>query len=108
MGRADPDDGFLRARSPGVHAVSIEAPVLLAHGATDRTVGRLQSDVMASALRSHNRTVLYLVLPGEGHSIRNPANRLRFLALTEQFLSSALGGRVEPRGSQDDFSPFLR
>jgi dipeptidyl aminopeptidase/acylaminoacyl peptidase/TPR repeat protein len=108
VGRADPDDAFLRARSPSGHAASINAPLLLAHGASDRTVERLQSDLMASALRSYKRTVVYLVLPGEGHSLRNPANRLRFLALTEQFLSASLGGRVEPRGSQDDFTPFLR
>ena len=108
MGSPDPDDALLRARSPVFSAQSIKAPLLLVHGASDRRVERLQSDLMASALGEHKRRFGYLVLPGDGHGFLDPSNRLRLAAATEWLLADVLGGRFERLSPQEDLKPFVR
>ncbi|GAC34726.1 hypothetical protein [Paraglaciecola polaris] len=44
---------------------------------------------------------MYL-FPNEGHGFNKPENSLAFFAVTEAFLGSCLGGRVEAIG--DDFT----
>jgi dipeptidyl aminopeptidase/acylaminoacyl peptidase len=108
VGPVEPDDAFLRARSPLHHVASIKAPLLMAHGANDATVSRVQSDVMVAALRRYDQPVTYLVLPGDGHAFYRPENRLRLFALAELFLGQALGGKVEPPSAREAWGAFLR
>jgi hypothetical protein len=42
--------------------------------------------------------VTYVVYPDEGHGFAKPTNNIAFNAVTENFLSSCLGGRAEPIG----------
>ncbi|MEO1361129.1 MAG: hypothetical protein AAFU81_12375, partial [Pseudomonadota bacterium] len=42
------------------------------------------------------------LFPDEGHGFARPENRLAFFGVTEGFLATCLGGRVEPIG--DDFT----
>ena len=108
VGLVVPDDASLRARSPLHHVRSVRSPLLMAHGANDVTVGRVQSDVMVAALRKNEKPVMYLVLPGDGHAFQRAESRLRFFALAELFLAQVLGGRVEPPSPREDWEPFLR
>ena len=63
---------------------------------------------MAAAMREHKRESYYMVLPGDGHDLLNPANRLRLAEATEAFLARVLGGRLEPPASDEGLKPFVR
>ena len=84
----------MTARSPMTVLDKIRRPLLVAHGGSDVRVARQQSDRMVTALRSRGVDVDYLVLEGEGHSIRSLRNQVRLSESTEQFLGRHLGGRV--------------
>jgi hypothetical protein len=45
--------------------------------------------------------VTYVLFPDEGHGFQRPPNAIAFNAITEQFLSSHLGGRVEPSSAAE-------
>jgi hypothetical protein len=49
-------------------------------------------------MRAKGLPVTYVLYPEEGHGFAEPANRISFFAITEAFLGTHLGGRVEPIG----------
>ena len=67
IGDPDRNRDLMIAASPALQAKSIQAPVLLQHGALDGIVGVEQSRTMLRALRSAGRKVDYFEYPTEGH-----------------------------------------
>jgi dipeptidyl aminopeptidase/acylaminoacyl peptidase len=88
----------LEARSPLFKHEQIKKPLLIGQGANDPRVKQAESDQIVAALKSKNIPVTYVLYPDEGHGFARPENRLSFYAITESFLATHLGGRVEPIG----------
>jgi dipeptidyl aminopeptidase/acylaminoacyl peptidase len=108
VGTVADDSARLESISP-LHLVhEIRGGLLVAHGAVDPVVDRVQGDLMVSALRTLGGPVAYLLLPAQGHDLDRPLNRLRYHALAEQVLARYLGGRLEPTHAHEDPGPFLR
>jgi dipeptidyl aminopeptidase/acylaminoacyl peptidase len=89
---------FLQSRSPLTFADKITKPLLIAQGANDPRVKQAESDQIVAAMKKKGIPVTYLLYPDEGHGFARPENRMSFYAVTEQFLSRCLGGKVEPVG----------
>lgn len=107
LGRIERDDALLKAQSPLFAVERMRAPLLMAHGANDPNVSRLESDQFVAAARARRTSVEYLVFD-EGHGLVRPENRLRFYAAAEQFLAQHLGGRLEPPAPDEDWRPLRR
>jgi dipeptidyl aminopeptidase/acylaminoacyl peptidase len=90
---------LLKERSPLTFADRIERPLLIGQGANDPRVNVRESDQIVAAMAAKNIPVTYVVFPDEGHGFARPANNIAFNAVTENFLSSCLGGRAEPIGT---------
>jgi dipeptidyl aminopeptidase/acylaminoacyl peptidase len=99
-GDPDTEEGrrFLKSRSPLTYVKHIKKPLLIAQGANDPRVHRIESDQIVRAMRKNKIPVTYLVYPDEGHGFARPENNLSFYAVVEQFLAKNLGGRSEPIG----------
>jgi len=104
VGNPTTEEGLalLKARSPITHVDKIEKPLLIGQGANDPRVKQAESDQIVDAMKSRYIPVTYVLYPDEGHGFNKPENNLSFFAVTEAFLGSCLGGRIEPIG--DDFS----
>jgi len=76
-----------RARSPVSLASSLRAPVLLLHGADDRSVRPEQTAALARALAANGTVVERHVYAGEGHGWRAPETVADELARIDAFLS---------------------
>ena len=90
VGDVDKEPEFLQSRSPLFHADRIEIPLLIAQGANDPRVKVAESEQIVSVLRAKGKPVEYLLFPDEGHGFAKPANRLKFYAAAEEFLSRHL------------------
>lgn len=90
---------LLKERSPLTYADKIERPLLIGQGANDPRVNVRESDQIVAAMRAKNIPVTYIVFPDEGHGFARPENNIAFNAVTENFLTSCLGGRSEPIGT---------
>jgi len=95
------EDGrkLLRERSPLWRADQIRRPLLIAQGANDPRVKQPESDQIVAAMKAKSLPVTYVLYPDEGHGFARPQNRTSFYAVSEAFLSTCLGGRFEPVGS---------
>ena len=89
----------LLARSPLTRVDQIRRPLLIAQGANDPRVTKLESDQLAAAMVERKIPVTYVLYPDEGHGFAVPENRVSFYAVSEAFLSRCLGGRFQPVGS---------
>jgi dipeptidyl aminopeptidase/acylaminoacyl peptidase len=79
------------ANSAITHASQIKAPVLLLHGADDKSVPPVQSAELEDAVRRAGTPVERHVYDGEGHGWRHAATVADELARTESFLSRRMG-----------------
>jgi dipeptidyl aminopeptidase/acylaminoacyl peptidase len=86
----------LRIVSPTHIVDQIVRPLLVVQGGNDPWGIQSQAEEMVSRLRDRNAPVEYLLLEGEGRSIQNWENHLRFYRVLESFLATHLGGRVSP------------
>jgi dienelactone hydrolase len=77
----------------------IKKPLLIGQGANDPRVKQSESDQIVQAMKAKNIPVSYVLFPDEGHGFARPVNNIAFNAVTENFLSSCLGGRAEPIGT---------
>jgi len=107
LGRLDEPE-FLRSRSPLYKADQIRAPLMIIQGANDVRVKQAESDQIVTAMRHNGRDVVYIVFPDEGHGFARPENNLVFTAAAEAFFAKYLGGRVEPEGSGESATSFLK
>jgi dipeptidyl aminopeptidase/acylaminoacyl peptidase len=89
------DKDFLWSRSPLARADQIRIPLLIAQGANDPRVKQAESEQIVAALAKAGIEHEYMLFPDEGHGFAKPANRLRFYAAADEFLSRYLGGRSE-------------
>jgi dipeptidyl aminopeptidase/acylaminoacyl peptidase len=81
----------LRETSPVHHASRVRAPLLMVHGAEDRTVPVEQSrDMVAALARAGTPNVRYVELPRGDHALSREDDRLRLFLEMERFLSRYL------------------
>jgi len=79
--------GFeLESISPLAQVARLRTPILIAHGAADDNVPVIQSVQLHDALTKLGRPHEFVVYPGEGHGLDNPANEADFLTRTGAFL----------------------
>jgi dipeptidyl aminopeptidase/acylaminoacyl peptidase len=90
---------YLEERSPETRVSELLRPILIAQGANDPRVRKIQSDQFVDALERRHVVVTYVVFPDEGHGFLREANSLAFAAVSEAFLHRCLGGRLEPIGA---------
>lgn len=91
------DRDRLKATSPVNHADKIRTPLLIVHGAEDRTVPVEQSRAMVDALKDAGFTRLrYVELPDGDHYLSRQDDRLRFFREMERFLATHLDGARGP------------
>jgi dipeptidyl aminopeptidase/acylaminoacyl peptidase len=91
---------WLLERSPVEYVEWIEKPLLIAHGANDVRVRRVESDRMANAMRRHDKRVTYVLYHDEGHGLSRTDNQLSYYAIVEAFLARYIGGRAQPIGDE--------
>jgi dipeptidyl aminopeptidase/acylaminoacyl peptidase len=85
------DNSALAAASPEGFAQNFKAPVLLIHGANDKTVPIGQSEKMNSALKSAKKQVKFVKLNKENHYLQDSETRLQTLEESINFVNSHLG-----------------
>ena len=99
--RTDEGRELLEARSPLHRANDIVRPLLIGQGANDPRVKQAESDQIVKAMKEKDLPVTYVLYPDEGHGFARPENNLSFFAITENFLSTHLGGRYQAIGAED-------
>ena len=100
MGNPNTPEGLalLKERSPLHFADRIKRPLLIGQGANDPRVKQSESDQIVAAMKKAGIPVTYVLFPDEGHGFAKPNNNIAFNAVTEAFLGTCLGGRIEPIG----------
>jgi dipeptidyl aminopeptidase/acylaminoacyl peptidase len=86
IGPAD-DVARYRARSPISYAARIRAPLLVMHGDSDPVVPIESTMAFVEHVRAAGGDIELVVMEGEGHGFRDPANRRADYELTEAFLA---------------------
>ena len=85
------DRDRLKATSPVNHAEKIRSPLLIVHGAEDRTVPVEQSRAMVDALKEAGfKHMRYIELPDGDHHLSRQEDRLTFFREMERFLATHL------------------
>ena len=100
--RSEQGRALLTEHSPLTYVDRINRPLLIGQGANDPRVKQAESDQIVQAMQAKGIPVTYVLYPDEGHGFARPENNKSFFAIAEAFLSTCLGGRVEPIG--DDFT----
>jgi prolyl oligopeptidase len=80
----------LIAISPLFHAHRIARPLLVAQGANDPRVLKVESDEIVAAVKKNNVPVEYLVFADEGHGFRKKENEIAMAEKVVQFLDRHL------------------
>lgn len=80
-----------RQRSPLAYADQIAVPLLIMHGDADPVVPLSSTVALAEAMRAAGRDVELVVMEGEGHGFRDPANKRADYHLTAAFLARITG-----------------
>ncbi len=84
------DQAMLKENSPLLHADLVKNPLLIAHGAQDRTFPIRNTSGMVSKIREHNPNVEWIVYPNEAHGIEHNENLIDFYQHVETFLEKNL------------------
>lgn len=88
------DSLLLVEASPLFHVDKITVPMLVAQGANDPRVPKLESDQIVDALENKGITVEYMVKDNEGHGFRNEENKFDFYRAMEKFLAKHIGDSI--------------
>ena len=94
VGDPDKDREKMRAVSPLYHAERIQAPLLLAYGASDQRVPLIHGNRMRSALDKYNKPYEWVVYADEGHGFNKDENRFDFYRRVDAFLAKNLAPRT--------------
>lgn len=78
-------------RSPVSYAAHIDVPLLVMHGDADPAVPISSTLAFVDAMRAAGGTVELVVMEGEGHGFRDPANKRADYELTAAFLERVAG-----------------
>lgn len=70
----------------GIQPVLLRQPVLLANGDKNKVVLQDQSESIRKAVQAGNPAAEWIVYKGEGHSLRDPANKVNFYNRVAKFL----------------------
>ncbi len=95
VGNPETEADFLESRSPLFKVDAIEIPILIAQGANDVRIKASESEQIVEAMRERGIDYEYMVFEDEGHGLLIEANRIKFYAAVEKFLSEHVGGRYE-------------
>jgi dipeptidyl aminopeptidase/acylaminoacyl peptidase len=90
VGDPDRDAKRLRETSPVMLADRIKAPVLMAYGGSDARVPIEHGTRMKAALEKAGVKFQWMVMDGEGHGFRDPANQKAFYEAVEKFFAANL------------------
>jgi dipeptidyl aminopeptidase/acylaminoacyl peptidase len=85
------DPATLAAISPSLLAEQIKIPVLLVHGAKDKTTNLAQAESMRDALIKAGRPPEWVLVKAEGHGFYDSEHRKAFYHRLEAFLSKYIG-----------------
>lgn len=91
IGDPDKDREAIDAVSPALHADKFKAPVLLIHGAADTVVPIRQSEIMNDALKAGQKSVQYIRINGDDHSLVDNDSRRTALSALGEFLNKHIG-----------------
>ena len=91
VGDPDRDAKRLRDTSPDELTARIKVPVLMAYGGADRRVPIEQGTRMKAALDKAGAKYRWMVMDGEGHGFRDPANQKAYYGAVEKFLDENIG-----------------
>ncbi|MDJ0768817.1 MAG: prolyl oligopeptidase family serine peptidase [Ilumatobacter sp.] len=80
-------------RSPAGCADAIDVPILVMHGDDDPVVPLSSTTSFVERVRAAGGDVELVVMEGEGHGFKDPANKRADYALTAAFLRRVLGDR---------------
>ena len=94
IGDPDGDREKMRAVSPLYHADRIQAPLLLAYGASDQRVPLIHGNRMRGALDKNNKPYEWVVYADEGHGFNKDENRFDFYRRVDAFLAKNLVPRA--------------
>lgn len=90
VGDPERDAKRLRETSPDMIADRIKAPVLMAYGGADTRVPIEHGTRMKDALDKAGVKYEWMVMEGEGHGFRDPANQKAFYEAVEKFFARNL------------------
>lgn len=93
IGDPSTDREKMRAVSPVYHTERIQAPVMLAYGASDRRVPLVHGKAMRSALEKYGKSYEWLVYDDEGHGFYKDENNFDFYRRVDAFLAKNLAPR---------------
>jgi dipeptidyl aminopeptidase/acylaminoacyl peptidase len=93
LGDPKTDREKLRAVSPVNHADRVQAPLLLAYGATDQRVPLIHGNEMKAALDRAHKDYEWVVYSDQQHTSFSPENRVDFYGRVEAFLAKNLAPR---------------
>jgi dipeptidyl aminopeptidase/acylaminoacyl peptidase len=96
IGDPSKDREKMRAVSPIYHTERIQAPVLLAYGASDRRVPLVHGKAMRSALEKYGKPYEWVVYDDEGHGFYKEENNFDFYRRVDAFLAKNLAPRAPP------------
>ena len=91
VGDVDKDAKRLHDTSPDQLAGRIKVPVLMAYGGADVRVPIEHGTRMKAALDQAGAKYQWMVMDGEGHGFRDPANQKAFYTAVEKFLDKNIG-----------------
>jgi dipeptidyl aminopeptidase/acylaminoacyl peptidase len=97
VGDPKQDAEMLAAHSPLQQAARIRAPLLLAHGESDRRVPLAHAERLRSALTAAGRAPEWVTYPNEGHSWRLTSTQVDFARRIEAFLARHLAADGAPK-----------
>ena len=87
------DEALYAERSPINYAERIQKPLLVMHGDSDPVVPLASTVELAERIRRAGGDVELVIMEGEGHGFRDPANKRLEYERTGEFLAGLLGGR---------------
>lgn len=96
VGHPERDREELWSRSPLSRVDQIKIPMLVAQGANDPRVTRVEAEQIVDAMKERGIPHKYLLFEDEGHGFAKPENNLKYCKEVEEFLAEHLGGRFEP------------
>jgi dipeptidyl aminopeptidase/acylaminoacyl peptidase len=91
IGDPGKDGAAIDAASPALHADRFKAPVLLIHGASDTVVPIRQSVMMNDALKGAGKSVQFIRVAGDDHSLVDNNSRRQVLTALADFLKTYIG-----------------
>jgi dipeptidyl aminopeptidase/acylaminoacyl peptidase len=92
---------ILEKQSPLNYVDKIKTPLMIVQGANDPRVKKAEADQIVFAMKEKNIPVEYILASDEGHGFARPVNNMAYLAASEKFMATHIGGRYQPTMKPD-------